>query len=378
VTVCPTPIACTWVKSSSFPTERAGVLIAACWAILLLGGCGKSNETAAPTAGGANQNGESRVSSRPEQASFEFRPANVDLGLVPPEQPTSVEFEIVNTGAEPLRFVEVKGSCGCLGIAYDHRELEAGGSLKLSTSLRLVEAKGAKLMTVWAIANDTRHTRKEMTIEYRIAPRMSFNPPKIAFGRRSLGQSTLKEVKVVYYLPSGEELKPITTSVENLPITVEEVGEPATSPFGEYRKVSRTMIVHLDASKEVASFNTQIRFETSLRTDSTLPISGEVHPGWYLDQRKIYLGDVFVGEKRSRKISFCHTLGDDLKIEELGSSAPELSARALDKVGVGTIPIEITLEGRTVGTFTGTIEIRINRSTEPLCVEVFSEVKEKK
>jgi hypothetical protein len=111
-----------------------------------------------------------------------------------------------------------------------------------------------------------------------------------------------------------------------------------------------------------------------LHGPARLAVSGEVHPGWYLDHEQIHLGAVKLGAKGRTTVRLCY-IGDPPTILGLDPSSPELTATSSAEPGDHALKIGIVFEPTKSGEFEGEVRVRIDRSAEPLVIQVKAKVR---
>lgn len=75
-----------------------------------------------------------------EDAAITWNTTVHDFGTITQNQPVEYEFEITNTGAEAVKILDVKTSCGCTAAGYSKEALEPGNSTNLTASYNAKKA----------------------------------------------------------------------------------------------------------------------------------------------------------------------------------------------------------------------------------------------
>lgn len=63
-----------------------------------------------------------------------------DFGSITQNEPVEYEFEITNNGAEAVKILDVKTSCGCTAAGYSKEPIEPGNSTNLTASYNAKKA----------------------------------------------------------------------------------------------------------------------------------------------------------------------------------------------------------------------------------------------
>ncbi len=83
-----------------------------------------------------------------------------DFGKIPQGKPVYHYFEIVNTGATPLKLDNVQASCGCTTPEWSHDEIAAGGTSQIKVGYNSAnEGPFEKYITVTYNGTTTKQIR---------------------------------------------------------------------------------------------------------------------------------------------------------------------------------------------------------------------------
>lgn len=75
-----------------------------------------------------------------EDAAIVWNKTVHDFGSITQDLPVEYEFEITNSGAEAVKILEVKTSCGCTAAGYSKEPIEPGQSTTLKASYNAKKA----------------------------------------------------------------------------------------------------------------------------------------------------------------------------------------------------------------------------------------------
>lgn len=353
-------------------TRRGGArrLHLASLLVVALASCAKEPAGAPSGAAGPPLAPRSRV----EPFNFELEPKVIDLGMLRPDQDAACSFEIVNRDARPMRVQKLVGSCECTTFTWEPTPIAPGGRRKVNVDVH-AQNRGSKLLSIWVQAADDAVTTRQVDIQYVVLAELAFSPPQLSFGRRAIGDDAQADVVVSYRLPFDHAPLELTPRLDKeLPLTW-SFGTPEVADVaGRFRDVRVRMHFVLAGSKPVKAFQAALLFESKLHGPARLPVSGEIHSGWYLDREQVHLGVVKLGAKGRATVRLCYS-GDPPKIEALEPTTPELTATTAADADGHALKIGIVLEPTTSGEFDGQVLVRIDRSAEPLRIEVKARVR---
>lgn len=295
--------------------------------------------------------------------------------MLRPDQDAACSFEIVNRDARTLRVLKLVGSCDCTTFTWEATPIAPGARRKVNVDVR-AQNRGSKLLSIWVQAADDAVTTKQVDLTYVVLSELTFQPSQLAFGRRAVGEDAQADVVVSYRIPFDHEPLELAPKLDNkeLPLTWSFGTPEVTDLAGKFRDVKVKMHFVLAGSKPLKAFQATLAFESKLHGPARLPVSGEIHSGWYLDREKVHLGVVKLGAKGRASVRLCYT-GDPPKIEALEPSAPELTATSAADADERAWKIGIVLEPTKSGEFAGEVLVRIDRSAEPLRIEVKARVR---
>lgn len=297
---------------------------------------------------------------------FELEPKDVDLGTLRPDQEGRCEFTIVNTDARPLRILNVDGSCDCTSFTYERGDIPPGGRRVVKVVVH-AENRGSKRLSALVQAYDSAVTTKELEIHYVVLAELSFAPAEVSFGRRVVGSDGAADVVVRFQQPAGSPPLALAPKLnQELPLRW-RFGEPKTTETAGVRDVALPLHLELDAKKPVPAFRAVLEFDAPTHLPARLVVSGEVHPGWYLDPNQLQWVTK-VGAKSRATVRLCWTTPEGPKILALEPSDPALAATSTLEAGGRAAKIEVVFEPKQAGDFNGELRVKIDRSPDPLVV----------
>jgi hypothetical protein len=354
------------------PARRPGLVLAFALVVQLVA-CEHRGQVA-PPGGDPPRQAAAAQDGKVAPFAFELDPKGIDLGMLRPDQDAACAFEIVNRDARPLRIQKLVGSCECTTFTWEPTPIAPGERRKVKVDVR-AQNRGSKLLTIWAQAADDAVTTRQVDISYVVLAELAFDPPQLAFGRRVVGADAEADVVVRYRVPFDHpplELAPRLS--QELPLTWTFAQPEVTDLAGKVRDVKVRLHFVLDGAKPVKAFQAGLVFESKLHGPARLAVSGEIHSGWYLDREQVHLGVVKLGAKGRATVRLCYT-SDPPTIEGLEPSAPELTATSSSEPGERALKIGIVFEPTKSGEFEGEVRVRIDKSAEPLVIQVKAKVR---
>ena len=298
--------------------------------------------------------------------SFELEPKDVDLGTLRPDQEGRCEFTIVNTDTRPLRILNIDGSCDCTSFTWEPTEIPPGGR-RLVKIVVHAENRGSKRLNALVQAFDSAVTTKELEIHYVVLAALSFAPAEVSFGRRVVGSDGAADVVVRYQQAAGCPPLALAPKLnQELPLRW-KLGEPKATETAGVRDVALPLHLELDAKTPVPAFRAVLEFDSASHLPARLVVSGEVHPGWYLDPGQLQWVTK-VGAKSRATVRLCWTTPDAPEILALEPSDPALAATSAVEAGGRAAKIEVVFEPKQAGEFTGELRVKIDRAPDPLVV----------
>jgi hypothetical protein len=298
--------------------------------------------------------------------SFELEPKDVDLGTLRPDQEGRCEFTIVNTDARPLRILNVDGSCDCTSFTYEPTEIPPGGRRVVKVVVH-AENRGSKRLSALVQAFDSAATKRELEIHYVVLAALSFAPAEVSFGRRVVGSDGAADVVVRFQQAAGSPPLALAPKLnQELPLRW-KFGVPKTTTTAGVCDVALPLHLELDAQKTVPAFRAVLEFDAPSHLPARLVVSGEVHPGWYLDPNQLQWVTK-VGAKSRATVRLCWTTPEGPKILALEPSDPALAATSTLDAGGRAAKIEVVFEPKQAGEFTGELRVKIDRTPDPLVV----------
>jgi len=229
------------------------------------------------------------------------------------------------------------------------------------------ENRGSKRLSALVQAFDSAATKRELEIHYVVLAALSFAPAEVSFGRRVVGSDGAADVVVRFQQAAGSPPLALAPKLnQELPLRW-KFGVPKTTTTAGVCDVALPLHLELDAQKTVPAFRAVLEFDAPSHLPARLVVSGEVHPGWYLDPNQLQWVTK-VGAKSRATVRLCWTTPEGPKILALEPSDPALAATSTLDAGGRAAKIEVVFEPKQAGEFTGELRVKIDRAPDPLVV----------
>ncbi len=309
------------------------------------------------------------------RAPLVVEPEEVQLGVVAADQSLLSSFEVRNPGPGSARVLNIQGSCDCLGFDYDRRELAAGEALTVSATLRPRKGKGEHHVHATIESNVVGARESEVHFRYFLLPTMEFRPSPLSLGRRMRGTTATDRIVAKLELPENFAVPTVTARV------------PADAPFqltfeppqvvreGHLQKVEVGARVSLDTSRLLAPFRSRVAFESAGFATKDLLVTGQVHPGWYLEASRVKWGAVPVGESRTRKVLLFYTRDQAPEILELSCPHPAISLAWAAQSGARALRLDVTFTPQEPGPVETVAQVRTTLSEDVQTLELVAQGK---
>lgn len=316
------------------------------------------------------------VQSDAEPYRFAVEPAEIELGVLRPDEDAHCAFEIVNLDARPLKIVHIDGSCECMGFEWRPGDVAPGERRRVSTTIR-AENRGNKQLAAFVQANDRVVTTHGVSIRYSVVPELRFEPPRADFGQRRLGSDGRVDVVASYELPAGVAplaLTAVPAPGLDVPLALEWSGPERVELPGGISRISQRLAVRLDAGAILEPFRGELLFEGEGHRKARLPVTGAVRGDAWLDPAEVHLGIAEVGKPR-RGQARLRFAGPDAAIASITSSDPALAVQVQPEKGTNSQRLQLTLEATVAGEFDGEVRIEIISAPAPLLLRVRARVR---
>lgn len=291
-----------------------------------------------------------------------------DFGTVAQGTKVVHDFVIKNTGKSDLVVQRVAPSCGCTATQLASPIIKPGATEKMQVSFDTSGFVGEKTKTVLITSNDADNPEQVVTLRGRVSASYSVNPARIDFGdisSSSSEESRQREVTLSIENGSNLSITKITSLSPHLKTTVISQQEnkavvrvevAASAPQGELRD---RVLFELDRGR-IASIN--------------VPINASIKGDLRFSQKTISFGVVEGDEVLERRIQFENKGAHPVKIEEITTSSPGLTASMVEvqpgRQGVLVVKLDPKLIS---GDLKATVDVKTDDPSESVVsLNVFS------
>ncbi|MBS1919403.1 MAG: DUF1573 domain-containing protein [Bacteroidetes bacterium] len=113
----------------------------------------------------AQNNNTSQNTTAPLQNVLQLKEAEHDFSKIPQGKPVYYDFEIVNTGKEPLKLNDVHASCGCTTPEWSTEPIAPGATAKIKVGYNAAaEGYFEKFITITYNTNQTEQLKIKGTV----------------------------------------------------------------------------------------------------------------------------------------------------------------------------------------------------------------------
>ncbi len=141
---------------------------------------------------------------RPDQASLQLDPLEVDFGTILPGATLSTEFHLINGGGKPLKVTDLETSCGCAPASIDRTTILHSEIATVTLHFQVPMHPGQVGHLLSFKTNDPNHLVVSVPIRARAEWPVEASPSTIFFPGIPLGAAQDRELEVY-----SSEAKPI-------------------------------------------------------------------------------------------------------------------------------------------------------------------------
>jgi hypothetical protein len=261
-------------------------------------------------------------------------------------------FKIKNAGKGELIIRGMKTSCGCTAAAPSKNHLAPGEETDVSVGFDTHFQKGHQVRTITAYTNDPDAPQAVMTMQGVVKQQVAAVPSQVAFGTVHKGATATQEVNIDDLTNTkGFKVSSVTNSSSSIKVTQEarKDGKPGT-----------TLKVELLPTMPAGTFDDTIKVVTN-RVPINIDVFGTVTGDLTLNPAQVSFGIVPHGQDVVRILKLTNASGRDVKVLDISSSTPSVSA-STEAVKPGKeYRITVTLRrGTPEGQLRGQLAIKTN------------------
>ena len=228
-------------------------------------------------------------------------------------------FKIKNEGQGTLVIQGTRTSCGCTAAKATKETLAPGETADISVGFDTRFQKGHQTRTITVFNNDPATPEAVMTMEGVVRKQVAATPETVAFGNVRKGTEQTVDV-TIEDLTGGKAFTVGPTTNSNPDIKVVQLPRPDKKP-GALLKVT------LEKSMPAGTFDDTIKVMTN-RIPIQVPVFGNVTGDLSLDPAQVSFGIVPKGQDVIRILKLSNNSGKPVKVLDVTSSTPSVSASA--------------------------------------------------
>ena len=267
-----------------------------------------------------------------------FDEPGFNFGLMDQQTEASHVFTLRNTGAGPLRILQVLAGCSCAATELDANEIPPAGSARLLVTFYSGNFNGpvTKVMTV----NSSDPARPMATLELRadVQPVFIFTPAVLDLGRIERGQPVTREVTLGDAKGRPFAIKNITGSLTNLAAKAAPLGRDGSAYQLRVTLPPQNRIGPMVGNLEVAT-------DRKVAGKPILLIIGTVIGPVRVSPTAVFLGLIGPGEKFPPKTLTVQNTGPKpVEIKSINPGDPALKATVATNAPGREFTIELTTQ----------------------------------
>lgn len=294
-----------------------------------------------------------------------------DFGRVAKGDIISHDFEIRNTGTEPLEIRRVTPDCGCTVTRYD-RIIAPGASGKIHAEIDTSTLMGATSRAIQVFTNDTEKPLLHLTFKAQVVPSLKVTP---GYARYQVvhGETEPGIVRQTIWAADDEPFQ-VVSAESPLPYLTtrfwkasEEERHDAPDAEGDQ------WIVELELAYNEAPVGPLVQM-VEVRTTHPeqkrlqIPVSGFVRPAMWATPAEVDFGEVELEKTRGFSLVVQNFLAEEIEITEVTSGLEGLEAEVLpiDEGRKFTVRCVIDPDETPKGPFSTTLKIKTSAEKAPV------------
>lgn len=305
------------------------------------------------------------------QPSIEVPEPIHDFGKVIKGNIISHDFEIRNTGTEPLELRQVQPDCGCTVTRYD-RVIAPGESGKVHAEIDTSVLLGPTNRAIQVFTNDPDNPVVHLTFKADVEARLHVEP---GYARYQVVQGETKPgiLKQWIWAIDGEAFQVVSVdspypylNTRFWKASAEERKESGPPEVDQW-----IVETHLEYNQAPVGPLTQ---EVTVHTDHPrqkriqVPVSGFIRPSMWSTPAEVDLGEVELEEPRGFSLVVQSFLGEDIEITEVTSDLEGLETEVVPMQEGRKFAVRCIIDPAEIpkGPFSTTIKIKTNTDKAPV------------
>lgn len=243
-----------------------------------------------------------------------------DFGSALEGKMVSHTFTLKNEGPGTLEIRGTKTSCGCTVASPKESHLAPGEQTTIDVGFDTHFQKGHQVRTIIAYTNDPNNPNATMTMQGNVKQQVASTPPQVDFGSVKQGTAATKEVEINDLVGGNPKFEVGQISNSSNSIKVEQIPAPAG-------KAATQLKISLLPSMPTGPFDDTVKVTTN-RVPLMIDVFGTVTGDLSLDPAQISFGIVKSGQDATRILKLSNQGDRDVKVLDITSSDPSVSANA--------------------------------------------------
>ncbi|MFA6561779.1 MAG: DUF1573 domain-containing protein [Verrucomicrobiia bacterium] len=267
-----------------------------------------------------------------------FDEPGFNFGVMDQQTEATHVFTIRNTGAGPLRILQVFPGCSCAATELDASEIPPGGSARLMVTFYSGNFNGPVFKTMTVHSSDPSRPMATLELRADVQPVFIFTPAVLDLGQIERGQAVTREVTLNDAKGRPFVIKSIASSLTNLTATA--------APLGRDGSAYRLKVALAPQSRTGPLVgNLEVMTDRKVAGKPLLLVIGTVVGPVRVTPTAVFLGLVGLGEKfPPKKLTVQNTSLKPVEIKSVNPGDPVLKATVMTNAPGREFTVELTTQ----------------------------------
>jgi hypothetical protein len=285
------------------------------------------------------------------------------MGILPPGQVVSMEFELINESDEDYHIERVHPTCGCTTPQRDIDLVAANSSEIVEVRYRAAQRPGVKTSRI-LISPAGGGSTWSIVLRGDIREIITVEPSALRFSETSIGEAG--EPQTLTFTLTNEAGEPVgLTEVLGLSEQFNVGFEPVTLASGE----THTIAVTFTPPDDVLDYNSPLRIRTDHpeARELNIPIVATVSGSLVADPARLWFGFINQGESATQATSVRSAMGEEFEITDVRIAEErgfEIETSEGDD-GAYTLTVTLNSAEREPGIINTRIHVQTTLESEP-------------
>lgn len=294
-----------------------------------------------------------------------FDETGFNFGVMDQQTEASHIFTIRNTGAGPLRILQVFPGCSCAATELDSSNIPPGGSARLQVTFYSGNFNGPVFKVMTVQSNDPARPMTTLELRADVQPVFIFTPAVLDFGQVERGHAVTREVTIGDAKGRPFAIKSIASSLKNL--------TAAASPLVRDGSAYRLKVALAPQSRTGPLVgNVEVTTDRKVASKPMLLVIGTVVGPVRVTPTAVFLGLVGPGGKfPPKKLTVQNSGPKPVEIKSVNPGDPALKASVTTNAPGREFTVELTTtHAPPTGWMRRTLHIFTSDSDAPLEVSL--------